>query len=108
MEDEQKCIRCGKCCTAIPCSIGLALLGDHRPCLALETDIDGRHSCGLVLHASQYIDLGENIDWKNEFLRKLFSHMLGLGAGCCSNPRYDLIHESFLSRYKNKKPKLKF
>ncbi len=85
-----KCTHCGRCCKTIPCGIGLALLGDHRPCKALE-EIDGKYYCGLVLHANKYIDLGENVGWKEEFLKKLFSHMLGIGMGCCICPENELI-----------------
>lgn len=91
-----KCTGCGKCCETIACGIGHALLGDHRPCLALELK-DGKYYCGLVLHASKYVDLGENVGWKDEFLKKLFSHMLGVGMGCCSDPERETLHNEMRS-----------
>jgi len=102
----EQCTGCGKCCTATPCAIGLALLGDYRPCRALEYK-NGKYYCGLVLHASQYVDLGEYVEWKDEFLAKLFSHMLGIGAGCCSSPSVDLHYYEFLKKMKGRK-KLSF
>jgi hypothetical protein len=48
----------------------------------------------LVLHLSHYIDLGENVEWKDEFLGGMFANMLGVGRGCCSSPESDLMHES--------------
>lgn len=95
---EDRCDRCGKCCKAIPCSIGLALLGDHRPCKALERKEDGTYECGLVRKTSDYMPLGKECEWKDDFLRNLFSHMLGIGLGCCSSPHTDLIHSEIANR----------
>lgn len=88
----EQCDKCGKCCKSIPCSIGLALLGDHRPCKALELEKDGTFSCGLVKHTSEYVNIGRDHMWKDEFLGHLFSHMIGIGLGCCSSPHTDLVH----------------
>lgn len=81
-----KCDQCGECCRSEVCEIGLAVVGDGLPCRALELHDDGKHYCGLVLHASRYVDVGdENVDWKDEYLGKLFSEKLGIGKGCCSD-----------------------
>lgn len=103
-----KCERCGKCCAAIPCGIGLALIGDKRPCRALERNEDGQYQCGLVVHASEYVDLGKNTDWKDKFLGEMFAHMLGIGMGCCSSLDVDLNHHIFLENHKNRKPNFHF
>ena len=89
------CQRCGKCCRAITCGIGFALLGAKRPCPALEYD-GNLHRCGLVRKASDYLDVGKNAKWKDLFLSKLFSHMLGVGAGCCSSFAVDANYEDWL------------
>ena len=83
---SETCSRCGDCCNAIPCGISLCFFEDIRPCPALESNSNGKYGCGLVLHASKYIDVGKSAKWKDKFLSKLFSHMLGVGYGCCSSP----------------------
>jgi len=86
MSFGDKCTQCGICCNSIPCGISLALLGDKQRCEALEKLENGQYQCGLVIKASKYLNIGENTGWKDDFLNKLFSHMLGVGAGCCSSP----------------------
>ncbi len=80
--NSPQCTQCGKCCKAIPCGMGLVLLGDYRPCRALELSDDGKHYCGLILHASHYIDLGENTGWKDEFISDLVATYNMVGKGC--------------------------
>ena len=92
-----KCTRCGSCCRAIPCGIGLFVCGDHRPCKALEC-VDGKYQCGLVVKASNYMNLGKRSKWKDDFLRELFSNMLGVGMGCCSSPEGKILHREMLKR----------
>lgn len=84
------CTRCGGCCRTFPCSVGATFLGDHRPCKALEMQ-GKQYACGMVLHASRYIDLGGNTGWKDELLREVFGDLLGIGWGCCRDPETDLI-----------------
>lgn len=82
---RNSCKQCGECCKSEVCEIGLAIVGDRLPCPALELHDDGKYYCGLVLRMSQYVDLGENVEWKNEYFRKWFSEKLGIGKGCCSD-----------------------
>lgn len=91
MSSGDKCNNCGECCNALPCGIALELIegcNPPGPCPALEFK-DGKYYCGLLIHSSQYIDLGENVEWKNKWLRDLFSQILGIGMGCCSCPEFD-------------------
>lgn len=83
----EKCTRCGECCKAIPCGIGLDLLGDHRPCLALELQGD-EYTCGLVLYASKYVGLGQP---QEELFAQVVSGILGIGMGCDRSPETDSI-----------------
>ena len=85
------CTRCGNCCKAIPCRLGLAFLNDVRPCPALKEDSQGKYTCLLLTEANQFFDVGEQAGWKNAFLSRLFSHMLGIGYGCCSSPEGEAI-----------------
>lgn len=98
----EKCTRRGKCCTAIPCGLGLALIGNYRPCVALECSKLGRYQCGLVLWPSKYIDLGDNHEWKDEFLGELFASMLGVGMGCCTSPGSNVLYSEIRRKYKLK------
>lgn len=81
----QPCNRCGTCCREELCDLALQLLVSAKgpPCPALESD-GAEHACGLVLRASRYIDIGVpgDLNWKDEYLRKTFSEMLGVGRGC--------------------------
>ncbi len=95
---NKACVRCGKCCSAMPCGIALCFFGDTRPCPALETNNEAEHACGLVIHASIYIDIGEKHQWKDEFLSKLFSHMLGIGYDCCSSPEKEMLNAEMRKR----------
>lgn len=87
----EECKRCGECCKAMPCGISIALF-DKDSCKALEKNGNGTYSCGLVLHASQYIDLGEHADWKDQFLDEMLTKMLGIGYGCDSSPQVLWTH----------------
>lgn len=99
-----KCTRCGKCCKAIPCSIGFFFCGDHRPCKALEL-VKNQYQCGLLKKPSKYIEIGEHVEWKEDFLRKLFSNMLGPGMGCCTSPQQEAIDRAIRKRLLKHKPK---
>ena len=105
MSSEQ-CTRCAKCCKAMPCGIALCFFGDIRPCPAIETGVNGKRSCGLILHVSEYINVGEAAEWKNEFLSKLFSHMLGVGYGCCSSPEKEMLSAEMRKSIKKHKVNL--
>ena len=105
MAYKEKCKRCAECCKSIPCGVGLAMLGDSRPCRALEKK-KGQYACGMVLHPNKYVDLGKNLRWKNEFLKKLFAHMLGIQMGCCSNPEGELLNEEMRKGFKKLDPNI--
>lgn len=64
------CTRCGLCCVAIPCGIGL-MLGSpvNEPCQLLEWE-DGKSKCGALSRPG-----GE-----------AFARRLGIGKGCDSGP----------------------
>jgi hypothetical protein len=79
----KQCNQCGDCCTKHPCGIALSMLGDHRPCLALESDGD-RFSCGLLKHAHKYISAAKKSE--DEILSYVFARILGVGCGCCTDP----------------------
>ena len=81
------CTRCGNCCTAMPCGLALAYVGDHRPCRALATLPDGSHACDLVDNPQDYIGLGSLDVWQIEFVKRFFAHFLGIGFGCCDSPQ---------------------
>jgi hypothetical protein len=98
MSFGEQCNKCGKCCLAIPCGISLAFFGSHGGCEALEQNPDGTYVCGLVEHASKYLDLGIEAAWKDEFLTNLFSHMLGVGMGCCSSPEGEVLTNKLRSK----------
>ena len=85
MKYGEKCIRCGECCKAIPCGIGLTLLGDHRPCLALELH-GNEYACGLIIHSSRYVDLNKPQLFRQRALRRL-----GIGMGCGVSPETEAI-----------------
>lgn len=85
------CRRCGDCCSKFPCAIASMTIGDHRPCAALESVGDGTFSCGLMIHPSRYIDTGEEVEWKDQFLGGVFARMLGAGMGCCAGPQTESL-----------------
>ena len=88
--NDKKCQRCGICCKQELCDVALAVFEKDKqdpPCPALEPHSDRTYSCGLMLHASEYMDIGEYAVWKDEYFRKIFSNMLGVGKGCCDNSR---------------------
>ncbi len=86
------CSRCGDCCSKIMCGIGHAVFTDgEEPTLEDNYDIcpalekDGEiFSCGLVVHPSKYLNLGENAEWKDEWMSMFIGGMLGIELGCCS------------------------
>lgn len=78
----EPCNRCGSCCEAMPCMVGMALLGDHRLCAALQDNDDGTRSCGLVVNPGQYIDMGERAAWKEKFFGNMVARLIGIGEGC--------------------------
>jgi hypothetical protein len=80
------CSRCGHCCSQIKCGIGSAIFGEIRECPALER-VGDQFACGLVLHPSKYVDLGDHAGWKDEWFSKMVSGMLGIELGCCSSPQ---------------------
>lgn len=87
MQFGQPCTRCGKCCKAIPCGIAYSLLGQETgSCRALEQQ-DDQYACGLLLHVSHYVEMGQNTDWKDEMFGMIFGKLLGIGWGCCSSPQ---------------------
>jgi len=98
------CIKCGNCCKSIPCGIGFAIFGDHRPCAALEKK-GNEYFCGLVLHPNEYIDFGDHEKWKNEWFSKLTAGMLGINFGCCSFPDKDRLLHQFRNKLKKHKYK---
>ena len=71
----------GYCCAEEPCAIAVEYIGAgaEGPCPALEFD-EGRAWCGLVRHASQYLDLPN--DWADKILGEMFATALGAGRGC--------------------------
>jgi len=95
-----ECIRCGKCCKSHPCGIAIATIHQDwmtetieeydtnlsTPCLALEY-VDGQYRCGMLIHASKYLDLGPNAKWNDGFMAEIFSEYLGIGLGCCTSPQ---------------------
>ncbi len=85
------CNGCGSCCRAYLCGPAIALFGEGLPCKALESQEDGSYRCGLILHPSQYCDNGEWAQWKEDYLSKMFSYMLGIGHGCESGPEHKNI-----------------
>jgi len=93
------CTRCGDCCRAIPCGIGFAIFGDHRPCAALEK-YGKQYACGLIQHPSEFIDLGEPATWKDEWFSKMVSGMIGIGLGCCSSLEGERISMELRGRLK--------
>jgi hypothetical protein len=97
MAAGKKCKRCGRCCEAIPCALGIFACGEHRPCKALET-INGKKYCGLVRDPCKYFDVGEHAEWKVKFLKKMFSHMLDIGMGCCSCPENEFLFREMRRR----------
>ena len=78
------CVRCGRCCLAEPCDLATEFLGSDGACSALEQEADGLYSCGLVLHPSRYLDMGQAATWKDEMLVGWFRLLLGIGIGCDS------------------------
>jgi hypothetical protein len=97
------CIHCGKCCKAIPCAIGLTLLGDHRPCLALEK-YDNKFLCGLVLHPQNYLKLGFLFrKWKKNFVIKLVKDYNMMGCGCDQSLLTLSIQNDIKKRFLKKK-----
>ncbi len=91
MSFGDRCTRCGDCCTKYPCGIAHAVFYDgpeHErlmTCPALEREADGC-TCGLVRQPSKYVDLGTNVEWKDEWFGRMVAGMLGIGMGCCSTP----------------------
>jgi len=81
----KQCTQCGKCCVAEPCDIALAVFGDVKSCPALESEPDQRHACGLISHAGRYLNIGQRAQWKDDYLCRMFSLMLGIGMGCDSS-----------------------
>lgn len=77
----EPCNGCGYCCAAEPCALAVEYVGagEEGPCPALEFE-DGRAWCGLVRHASRYMDLPN--DWADQILGEMFAAALGTGRGC--------------------------
>lgn len=93
------CKRCGDCCSKIPCGIGFVIFGDQRPCPALENE-NGVFSCGLVINASKYIDLGVHSIWKNIWFGKMVSGMIGISLGCCTTKEGERLAIDLKTRIK--------
>jgi len=90
---SKPCTQCGRCCKATPCGLAVEFLDDvSSPCKALELHDDGKYYCGLVVHPSRYIDVGEAGAWKDEFLGTVFASMLGIGRGCCSEAETEFVN----------------
>jgi len=88
----KECSRCGDCCTKSPCGIALATVGGKAPCVALER-VGDITQCGLMVHPSRYMDLGEETSWRDVFLGGVFAKMLGAGMGCCTSPATKALAE---------------
>ena len=75
------CNGCGYCCAEEPCHLAVEYIGagTEGPCPALEFE-EGRAWCGLVRHASRYMDLPN--DWADAVLGEMFATALGAGRGC--------------------------
>lgn len=97
----KKCSQCGDCCSKHPCGIALSIIGDARPCKALELNDDGSFSCGLLRHAHKYISQAEEKD--NEILRFVFAKILGIGYGCCDSPEHADLIRSIVKSFKLKR-----
>ena len=79
------CNGCGLCCAAEPCGLAREFIGagEDGPCPAMEFEA-GRFWCGLVRHASRYMDLPN--DWADPMLGEMFATALGAGRGCDADP----------------------
>ncbi|MCJ2132717.1 hypothetical protein MKK69_01310 [Methylobacterium sp. J-026] len=75
------CNGCGYCCAEEPCHLAVEYIGagTEGPCPALEFE-ENRAWCGLVRHASRYMDLPN--DWADAVLGEMFAAALGAGRGC--------------------------
>ena len=75
------CNGCGYCCAAEPCALAIEYVGAGKegPCPALEFE-GGRAWCGLVRHASRYMDLPN--DWADQNIGEMIAAALGVGRGC--------------------------
>ncbi len=100
---DKPCTHCGKCCAAIPCGIGLTLLGDHRPCRALERDSHGLFWCGLVRHPQKFIRKGKNLRWKREFIASVVKEYNMMGEGCDRSAIGDATRKDILNAFRGKR-----
>ncbi|TXN51073.1 hypothetical protein [Methylobacterium sp. WL2] len=68
-------------CAEEPCHLEVEYIGagTEGPCPALEFE-EGRAWCGLVRHASRYMDLPN--DWADAILGEMFATALGAERGC--------------------------
>ncbi|MCJ2126437.1 hypothetical protein [Methylobacterium sp. J-077] len=74
------CNGCGYRCAEEPCELAGEYIGagTECPCPALEFE-EGRAWCGLVRHASRYMDLPNA--WADAILGEMFATALGAGRG---------------------------
>lgn len=105
---SRKCIHCGKCCSSMPCGIALSMIGDYRPCIALEKYND-KYYCGLMLHPRKYFNLGIfSRKWKENFIIKLTKEYNQAGMGCCESLSTKIIHNDIRKGLLKKKYKRKY
>jgi hypothetical protein len=79
----EKCNGCGMCCTVEPCLIAQTLLNCHEgPCVALETETDGRKTCGMVKRPAHYMFNEDAPPSATGEFQVMIANMLGIGRGC--------------------------
>jgi hypothetical protein len=77
------CTRCGLCCMATLCPLGVALFKrEEGPCPALEKEPDGTYGCGLINHPARWGGLGCVISYGKKAMSDAAALLIGSGTGC--------------------------
>jgi len=78
----QPCTRCGLCCKATICPLGMHLFRrEVGPCPALVENNDGTHQCGVVTDPAKF-SIGRTMLHGADALRKATLLLIGSATGC--------------------------
>lgn len=91
----QQCTRCGLCCKATICPLGMAIFRRQAgPCPALVDEKDGKYHCGVAANPMKYT-IRRTLQHGVEEMKAAAMLLIGAGTGCDARFNGEPADEAF-------------
>lgn len=102
------CNNCGQCCQAVLCPLAQRFFGgpEERSCPALEQEVSGRFTCGLIAHPMVYA-IRLTLLHGADRMAAAAAFLVGAGHGCDAQLEGERANEQFrAAMWKRRNPRL--